>query len=428
MHRLVIAAALAGLTASTLPAQAPAEVLRPVGGLSQAVCDSLLEPIAFVQASNGRYLLLDRRRHTVYAVDRTGTERSVLVQAGLEKGEALQPAALSMAPDDSWAVTDAPFRQERIQIFTSGGSQIRAFLRPGLTAPRLAMGPVILNGVGSLQFTGDTFLINAPETGALISELDLDGNPIRQIGRLRDTGHEADQNVHLALNIGLALRHPDGGFVFVFQTGVPKFRKYDADGDLVYERHIEGSHLDPYVQSLPTTWPTRKAGDGLYPIVPPTIRTAAIDPSGNLWVSLIAPVTYIYDSWGDKRRTIKFDGTGNAAPTSLTFSRASGATRALVLPGCYEYEVPEVPGSRSPGVPKSRSPGVPESRSPGVPESRSPGVPESRSPGVPESRSPGVPESRSPGVLKDHPASTMPTRPTSATSSAPGTANRIQRP
>jgi hypothetical protein len=138
--------------------------------------------------------------------------------------------------------------------------------------------------------------------------------------------------------------------------------------------------LDPYVQSLPTTWPTRKAGDGLYPIVPPTIRTAAIDPSGNLWVSLIAPVTYIYDSWGDKRRTIKFDGTGNAAPTSLTFSRASGATRALVLPGCYEYEVPEVP------------------------------------------------KSQSPEVLKDHPASTMPTNPTSATSNAPGTANRIQRP
>lgn len=338
MHRLLTAATLAGLVATTPFAQAPVEILRPVGGLSQQVCDSLLEPIAFVQDSKGRYLLLDRRRHTVYAVDRTGTRRTVLIQAGLEKGEALQPAALSLAADDAWAVSDAPFRQERIQVFTASGTQIRAFLRPGLTAPRLAMGPVILNGVGSLQFTGDTFLINAPETGALVSELDINGDPIRQIGRLRATGHEADENVHLALNIGLALQHPKGGFVFVFQTGVPMFRRYDADGTLVYERHIEGPHLDPYLQALPTTWPTRKVGDGTYPIVPPTIRTAALDPSGHLWVSLMAPVTYVYDEGGDKRRTVRFDGTGSVSPTSVTFSRASGSTRALVLPGCYEYE------------------------------------------------------------------------------------------
>jgi len=67
------------------------------------------------------------------------------------------------------------------------------------------------------------------------------------------------------------------------------------------------------------------------------VRTAALDPAGNLWVSLAAPYTYVYDAYGDKRRTVQFDGTSGSAPVSLTFSRASGSLRALVLPGCYEY-------------------------------------------------------------------------------------------
>lgn len=331
----VALAATAFATAAS--ASQSTKILRPTGGLSQRVCDSLYEPIALTQASDGRYLLLDRRAHTVYAVDRTGARLTKVLEAGMQKGEVLQPAALSLAPDNAYAISDAPFGQERIQVFNGAGSQIRAFLRPGLTTPRLTMGPLILNGVGSLQFTGTSFFINAPESGALISELDLSGDPVRQFGTLRATGHEGDRNVHLALNIGLALPGRDGSVTFVFQTGTPQFRKYDATGTLVFERHIEGSQLDPYLHLLPTVWPTRKIGDGTYPVVPPTVRTAALDVNGNLWVSLVAPYTYVYDTRGDRLRTVQFDGTGGAAPSSLSFSRATG--RALVLPGCYEYDV-----------------------------------------------------------------------------------------
>jgi hypothetical protein len=309
-----VSAVIAVTAVSIVPQTA--QVLRPAGGLSQAVCDALHEPIALTQGSDGRYLLLDRRAHTIYAVDRTGTRLTKVLEAGMQKGEVLQPAVLSQAADNAYAVVDAPFRQERIQVFTGAGTQIRAFLRPGVGSPRLTMGPVILNGVGSLQFTGESFFINAPESGALISELDLNGDVIRSFGLLRATGQEHDRNVHLALNIGLALPARDGSVTFVFQTGIPKFRKYDAAGTLVFERHIEGSQLDPYLQVLPTTWPTRKVGDGTYPVVPPTVRTAALDADGNLWVSLIAPFTYVYDARGDKKRTVQFDGTSGASPTS----------------------------------------------------------------------------------------------------------------
>ena len=66
-----------------------------------------------------------------------------------------------------------------------------------------------LNGIGSLQYTGETILLNQPETGSLIVEYSIDGEVRRTIGALRPTLQEADREVHLALNTGLPLAHPD---------------------------------------------------------------------------------------------------------------------------------------------------------------------------------------------------------------------------
>jgi hypothetical protein len=119
----------------------------------------------------------------------------------------------------------------------------------------------------------------------------------------------------------------------VFQTGRPMFRKYDASGALVFERHVEGVELDAAIQDLPEVWP-RRAETGRFPLVPPLVRTAAIDPDGRLWISLVAPYTYVYDGRGDKVRTVQFRGAGIIAATSLFFA---GPDRVLVTPGCYEF-------------------------------------------------------------------------------------------
>lgn len=318
-------------------AQPAAERLRPVSGLPAHLCGQLREPVAFAQTPSGQYLILDRRDHTVFGVDKARTRLTTLVRAGMEKGNVLQPAALSVSSEGAFAVSDAPFSQERVQMFFDSGAALGAFLLPGTAAPRLTVGGVILNGSGSMQFTGKALLINAPESGSLISRFDLEGQVTQKIGTLRATRHEADREVHLALNVGLPLETRDGGVLFVFQTGVPMFRKYAADGRLEFERHIEGPALDGYVQSLPTSWPTRKIGDGTYPFVPPVVRAAALSPEGDLWISLMPPFTYVYNASGDKTRTVQFEATGPLSPASLFFSRASGATRLLVTPGCYEF-------------------------------------------------------------------------------------------
>src|SRR4029453_8581286 len=120
---------------------------------------------------------------------------------------------------------------------------------PARDKPRLVLDNMVLNGIGSIQYSSGRILINQPDTGGLISELELYGTPVRTFGQLRQTGHEADENLHLALNSGLPLADPKGGYYFVFSAGIPMFRKYDANGTLLFERHIEGPEVDDYLRT-----------------------------------------------------------------------------------------------------------------------------------------------------------------------------------
>jgi hypothetical protein len=139
------------------------------------------------------------------------------------------------------------------------------------------------------------------------------------------------------LNAGLPLVDPTGGYYFVFQTGAPMFQKYDANGTLLFERHVEGPELDPTLRSFPTTWPKREASQGLLPYAPPSVSAAGVDPSGRLWISLSVPYTYVYDRTGEKTRVVQFQTRGVSSPTGLDFPAAG---RALITPGCYEFSIP----------------------------------------------------------------------------------------
>jgi DNA-binding beta-propeller fold protein YncE len=301
------------------------------------VAGAFREAVDFEQAADGRYYVFDRRGHTVHVVGPGDLARPV-VRIGLEEGRILQPAAFDLDPDGTFVVADAPGGRERVQIFSAEGSRINGFLLPGRAAVRVRLGPLVLNGVGSIQYTGRSVLLNQPESGALVTEYSFAGTPLRSFGALRRTGHEADRDVHLALNVGLPLVNPRGGFYFVFLTGVPLVRAFDAQGALRFERHIEGRELDDLVAGLPSVWPRRRGEDGELPLVTPSLRTAAVDRDGNLWVALVPPYVYVYDAEGEKRRTLQLRApTGVIAPTSLSFSPKTG--RLLVTPGCYEFEV-----------------------------------------------------------------------------------------
>ena len=329
----------AGISLSLLGIQPPRpriEILQSTGGLPAHVAGMFRDPRGFQQSDNGRYFVFDRRAHAVYAI--AGDTATKIVDIGAEPGRVLDPTAFDLDPSDgSFVVTDAPRRQPRIQMFNADGRRLGGFTLPEREKPRLVLESGVLNGIASIQYAAGNILINQPESGALVSELGPYGTPIRSFGTLRPTGHEAEQDLHFALNVGFPLADPTGGFYFVFSSGVPVFRKYDAKGTLLFERHVEGPEVDEYLRTMPTRWPTRRTEDGdVLPLVPPAVRTAGVDRDGRLWIALTSPFTYVYDASGDKTRTVQFKAAGVMAPNSFFFTKDG---RLLVTPGCYEFRI-----------------------------------------------------------------------------------------
>jgi hypothetical protein len=310
------------------------EVLRSSNAVPAYVAGQFREVVGFQQSSSGQYFVFDRRAHTVYGLDATMTSAWTIVTIGGESGKIIDPTAFAVEPNGTFVVADAPNNRERIQIFTPAGFRIGGFLLPGRLKPRVVLDSAVLSGIGSLQYTGTSILMSQPETGALISEYELNGGVHRTFGRLRHTGHEDDPELHLALNSGIPLVDPTGGFYFVFQTGEPVFQKYDAAGQLVFERRMQGREIDALIAGLPSKWPRRQTSEGELPLVAPTIRTAAVDPDGHLWVAFTVPYTYVFDRDGDKIRTVQFRGAGIMTPSSLFFAKDHNI---LVTPGLLEF-------------------------------------------------------------------------------------------
>ena len=333
MRRLLLIVIVVAASAAALRALA-ADVLRSTGAIPAYLVAGFHEPIGFQQSASGQYFVFDRRAHTVYGIDEARTSVWEIVTIGPEAGRIIDPTAFSVEPGGTFVVADAPNNRERIQIFSSAGLRIGGFTLPGRARPRVVLGDLVLNGIGSLQYTGTSILMSQPDDGALVSEYTLSGGVNRTFGTLRRTGHEDDAELHLALNSGLPLVDPTGGFFFVFQTGEPMFRKYDRTGALLFERHIEGREIDDLVARLPSTWPSRHTADGEMPIVSPTIRAAAVDATGHLWVSFVVPFTYVYDRDGEKTRTVQFRAAGIMTPGSLFIGREG---RLLITPGLYEF-------------------------------------------------------------------------------------------
>jgi hypothetical protein len=328
----ILHVAFDGAAAVQAPSPGKIEVLKAVNSLAPHVVGLFRDPIGFKQTANGEYYVFDRRGHTVYAVDEAGAKATKLVQIGAEDGRLIEPSAFDVAFNGSFAVADAPNGRERVQIFDAGGVRTGGFLLPGRGASRVVLGTLALSGVATLTFNGKLILMSHPETGWLFTEYTLTGVPTRSIGQLRKTGHESDRDLHLALNAGIPIADPNGGFFFVFMAGQPMLRKYDAGGGLLFERVIQGREVDPVVAAMPDRWPRRAETE--LPLVAPAIRTAAVDHAGRLWVSFVQPVTYVFDGTGEKIRTVQFRGAGLVAPSSLWFNKDG---KLLVTPGCYEF-------------------------------------------------------------------------------------------
>lgn len=347
-----LAVSLSCLLGAVWTAAIQPETLRSVGGLPAHIAGRFTDLTACRQLADGTFLVFDRRTQTVFSVAPAAEAAVEIVQIGAEPGRILQPFAFDVTPEGTFVVADTPGDRSRLQLFLRSGSRLGGFALPGRGAP-LRLDGVAITGLASLVLTRQSVFLSQPESGALISEHGLDGVSARTFGELRPTGYEQDRPLHNALNSGLVVVNPEGGFYYVFVAGLPAFRKYDAVGRLLFERHIEGTELDDYMRNRPTAWPRRNTAEGELPIVRPVVRAAAADSAGSLWISLDVPYTYVYDRRGDKQRVLQFRAAGILAPTNMSFT---GAGRLLVTPGCFLFDPRPAGGRRGgPLTPASRS-------------------------------------------------------------------------
>ena len=326
-------------------AAATTTTLQSVGGLPAHIAGRFAELTLCRQRADGAFIVFDRRSHTVFSIAPGADEPREIVQIGAEPGRILRPYAFDLAADGSFVVADAPGGRGRVQFFVASGSRLGGFALPGREVPLVTFDGLVLSGLGSLVYNGRSIFVSRPESGSLVTELGVDAVSARTFGELRGTGHEQERDLHLALNSGLVVINPEGGFYFVFVAGIPTFRKYDAAGVLIFERHSEGTELDEYMRDRPTTWPRRKTADGEMPAVRPIVRAAAADADGNLWVSLDVPYTYVYDRTGEKQRVVQFRAAGPMAPTNLSFTQTG---RLLATPGCFLFDPRGGTSRRSP--------------------------------------------------------------------------------
>ena len=176
-------------------------------------------------ADGGRcYYIFDRLSPAVFVAPAGLDAARKLITIGAEPGRVLDPSAFDLGDDDSFIVADAPGGEPRVQVFLNSGATVTGFRLPARAVPRIAAGNLVLGGLAGIEYTGRSVLLSQPELGALIAEYEANGRPLRTFGEPRPTGHERDRGVHLALNSGLVVVNPAGGFFYVFLAGVPQFR------------------------------------------------------------------------------------------------------------------------------------------------------------------------------------------------------------
>ena len=157
-----------------------------------------------------------------------------IVQIGAEPGRIIDPTAFAVDARRHVRrrrrarATASASRSSRRPVSASAASSCRA----GREA-RVVLDNIVLNGIGSLQYTGTSILMSQPETGALITEYTLAGGANRTFGDAAADRPRRRPRAAPGAEQRLAARRSDGRLLLRVpdrRAGVPEVRRGGTAG------------------------------------------------------------------------------------------------------------------------------------------------------------------------------------------------------
>jgi hypothetical protein len=227
MLKNVITLVAGALSAGACLAQTPSELrLDPVN-----CCHGLPGP-ALAAVEQGVLYVLDDPTNRLLAYKSDGSPWFTAGSIGSGPGQFFHPSALRSQTD---SLTILDWSNKRVEFFSASGEYLHSFTVADLDPASMAT-----------DRQGRVF-INSPHHGKLVTEYDTSGKLLRQFGDLttlaglygREGDHQKAESLKWAAN-RVWMTSDDEGSLYVAYMIAPVIRKYNAAGQLVFEKRLTG--------------------------------------------------------------------------------------------------------------------------------------------------------------------------------------------
>ena len=290
-----------------------------------------------VVATTSGYYALDSRGHRILEMDGAKLVVRQIGRIGQDPGSLYHPAWIAVHADGHLYVLDDV--AHRIQTFGTDGHLDAHF-------------SIDLNINASAVASDGHVLVNDPQTGYLVTELDRSGKLVRRFGALHHMSdfygpavRSLDKTQRYSANRGI-IGVDRTGNVYVAFENAPFIEKYDSAGTLVFSKPVDGVEADMIRDGVQRTKdaPMRHSVRGDESAGPYVVNGFAMDgETGTMYLVLQWKQSWIYvlDSAGTTRGVL----TGQLGPMSLRNVTLDArrhtllASRNAVRPSERAYEI-----------------------------------------------------------------------------------------
>ncbi len=285
----------------------------------------------------GNYYVVDKNNHRVCVFDPSENFKFQIGQLGQGPEDLNHPGPLVLGPHGWLYVGDSD--NFRTQIFDQSGHRIGGFHSP-LISPDL-----VVNSRGEI-------FLNHPTRGRLISVYSSEGKLLRQFGDLMSLshaypGHPDDEKYQVPLS-RVVMDIDEGDNLYVAYLFAPIIQKYDAAGNLLWERNLKGPLIEILTKSF---WQVLKPDPAMETFEAETtmnidgIQMAVIcnDIAVNAKTSQIlillgaADIIYVADRAGEKLGLLRQEKIESGSLWTLTSN--GGILYATDTSSCYRLLV-----------------------------------------------------------------------------------------